>query len=550
MTLTSKSTSVAGKGCGTMFFGVFAAMGMLFLVLMGREVLKELRTRSWEATPCNIESIAVIEKRGNDSPFTIAVRYHYSVRGRSYTSEQFAIKERTFRRGSEAAQVADGFPAGASATCYVNPDAPQEAVLEREWPPIILMLLLPLVFIAIGVIGIIATWRTKPAGRAAISARRGSSPNRDRWIGVIFGGVFFVIGAAVGGAMFVRPLVKGLAARGWARVPCVITHSDIRTSRGDEGGSQYELDIRYRYKAARREYLGDRYDFNTSTSSLRAWRTAVVRQYPVGKKTECLVNPADPRDAVLSTELGGDRWFMVFPIGFMVMGAGIAIAIYRSKPKGSAVPTATVANAGGSVFTSAASGPVELRPAGTPMGKFLGLTFIALFWNGMTWGFFLVADTIGRIFLSIFIGGGAFLLWSAITQFLVLFNPRPTLRVSTGAVRLGESARLDWRFSGSVRRIAKLTLTLQAVERATYRRGTDTTTDTNRFVHQQLFETSDAAAIASGEVSVAIPADSIHSLDAPNNKIVWTLHLHGDIARWPDVDFEFPITVLPHATTP
>jgi hypothetical protein len=37
----------------------------------------------------------------------------------------------------------------------------------------------------------------------------------------------------------------------------------------------------------------------------------------------------------------------------------------------------------------------------------------------------------------------------------------------------------------------------------------------------------------------------MHSFEASNNKIVWAVKLHGEIAKWPDVDFEFPITVLP-----
>jgi hypothetical protein len=36
----------------------------------------------------------------------------------------------------------------------------------------------------------------------------------------------------------------------------------------------------------------------------------------------------------------------------------------------------------------------------------------------------------------------------------------------------------------------------------------------------------------------------MHSFKSDNNRIVWTLHVHGDIAFYPDVNDEFPITVL------
>jgi hypothetical protein len=331
----------------------------------------------------------------------------------------------------------------------------------------------------------------------------------------------------------------------------VVTQSGLKASSGGGKSQQYGLDIHYRYKVGPREYTGDRYNFATGTSNLTGWRDAIVAEYPVGKATECLVNPADPRDAVLSRAMGGDLWFALIPGVFMLVGAGIMIAARRAKTRSPVVPTATVAGASGTVFTHTASGPTELRPESTPLGTFIGFTVFALVWNGIIWGIMMKGDppTGVRVFLSLFALAGAGIALAALKQFLALFNPRPTLRASTGAVRLGESVLLDWRFSGNVRRITQLTLTLKATERATYRRGTDTKTDTSIFVLQKVFESSDAAAMASGQVSIAIPADSIHSLDAPNNKIIWTIHLHGTIARWPDVDLEFALTVLPHATT-
>jgi hypothetical protein len=38
----------------------------------------------------------------------------------------------------------------------------------------------------------------------------------------------------------------------------------------------------------------------------------------------------------------------------------------------------------------------------------------------------------------------------------------------------------------------------------------------------------------------------MHTFHSPKNKIVWTIHLHGSSPRWPDIEVEFPLTVLPH----
>ena len=82
-------------------------------------------------------------------------------------------------------------------------------------------------------------------------------------------------------------------------------------------------------------------------------------------------------------------------------------------------------------------------------------------------------------------------------------------------------------------------------EQATYRRGTKTHTDTSTFFEMELYRTGNALDVASGEVGFVLPEDTMHSFEAQNNKIVWSLDLHGDIARWPDVKESFEIFVLP-----
>jgi len=49
-----------------------------------------------------------------------------------------------------------------------------------------------------------------------------------------------------------------------------------------------------------------------------------------------------------------------------------------------------------------------------------------------------------------------------------------------------------------------------------------------------------------GHRQIQIPADFMHSFDAPHNKILWSLHLKGEIPRWPDLDEEYPLEILPN----
>jgi hypothetical protein len=91
---------------------------------------------------------------------------------------------------------------------------------------------------------------------------------------------------------------------------------------------------------------------------------------------------------------------------------------------------------------------------------------------------------------------------------------------------------------------------LEGREEATYRRGTDTTTDKEVFSSVPVTELSSAATPATGSAEVSIPTDAIHSFNSANNKLIWAIWVFADIARMPDVKDEYPITVLPQAVAP
>jgi hypothetical protein len=90
-----------------------------------------------------------------------------------------------------------------------------------------------------------------------------------------------------------------------------------------------------------------------------------------------------------------------------------------------------------------------------------------------------------------------------------------------------------------------LSIELEGREEATYRRGTSSVTDREVFASFGVVEQLAPAIQAIGKGRVTIPARTMHSFDAPNNKIVWVLHVRGEIPSWPDSDDEFPLTVVP-----
>lgn len=549
VTISSSSNSAAGKGCATLFFSIFAIAGTVFLGFFCWAGWNTARAYAWKKTDCVIESSAIQESHDSTG---FDVSYTYRFGGRNYTGNRYTAGMLSTMNSASAQRALARYPKGAAAYCYVNASSPAESALLRGNLWVLLFGLIPLVFIAVGVGGIIFVWRTKPGAGGAVSERlRGG---KGGVLGIrIFGSVFILVGGGLMYVMLVHPMLKEMAAAKWPQVPCEILSSKVGQHSGSKGGHTYSVDVRYRYTIGGREWIGTNYNFDTGTSSSLGWRAVVVVSLPAGKKTLCHVNPDDPLDAVLSVQGSPDRWFGLIPGVFLIVGLFIFFKAPAAARKGSVVPLSVTATDSGlpAIRQGGATGETELKQAAPPGCAFAALMVFTLVWNGIVWAILLSLgprETVARIFLGIFAAIGLGIAVGAVYRLLALFNPRPVLTVSAPAVPLGGTLEVRWRFTGNVRRIVKLTISLMAREEATYRRGTTTTTDRSVFVNTVLLDTADRAQFASGSVKADIPRDLIHTFTAPNNQIVWMLHVHGDIPRWPDVNAEFPITVLPRET--
>ncbi len=125
----------------------------------------------------------------------------------------------------------------------------------------------------------------------------------------------------------------------------------------------------------------------------------------------------------------------------------------------------------------------------------------------------------------------------------------PEIHVSSDTVRLGES--FDFRYN----QVLKDRLDVdfgRAVfvmrETATYRRGTDTYTETHE-IPVETRELHSGAYTAGEQLDLShrftVPPDGMHTFLAAHNRIEWLIKVKISIARWPDVDESYPIQVLP-----
>jgi len=132
-----------------------------------RPVMRVFAARSWKATPCTLVE-SELEKgqrsvsrgryrtRRNVTVYTPRFEYIYQVEGRTYRSDCFqfgdtASSDRDLQEG-----IVARYRPGTQATCYINPEHPQEAVLDRGISPELSRLaILCGVFLAAGLGGMV-----------------------------------------------------------------------------------------------------------------------------------------------------------------------------------------------------------------------------------------------------------------------------------------------------------------------------------------------------------------------------------------------------------
>jgi hypothetical protein len=374
---------------------------------------------------------------------------------------------------------------------------------------------------------------------------------------VLFFGLFALFGGVATWFIAVRPVAGLLAARSWVETPCTILASQVAES-SDSDGTTYKVDVRYAYVFEGGEYRSERYDFFDAYSSGYDGKAEVVARYPPGTRTVCYVNPADPSAAVIDRSPGPRYLVGLVPLLFLAVGVGGVVFALRQK--GRTVVAGVPASRSRSTFTPAPSsaaeetGPRELRPNVTPLGKFAGLTLLALFWNGIVSVFVWQAvqswragqpDGCLTAFLIPFVLVGLLLVYSVFHQLLSLFNPRPRLTLSPGVLTPGGMAYLQWRMEGRASRVRRLRIVLEGREEARYRRGTDTYTDRETFATVHVVDTGQPFEIPAGATHVSVPEGTMHSFTAENNKILWTLKADCEIPGWPDSDDEYEILVRP-----
>ena len=403
-----------------------------------------------------------------------------------------------------------------------------------------------------------------------MAARRGHSsgtqdpagepvtPGQTAGCGVAFFGIFLVFGLGFS-AFFVWPAIRVIQAHSWNETPCEILESRVASHEGEDG-STYSVEVLYRYTVDGREHTSDRYRFLGGSSSGYEGKARVVERLPPGTRTVCWVDPEDPEEAVLERRLTAEYLFVFLPLVFVAVGAGGIFLSAAGVRRGKARDGRPVEPGGGpaSGALEASGGPsvdgrsLVLESPTSPVGKLVGATLVALFWNGIVGVFVWQAwegwsagspDGCLTLFVIPFVLIGALLLINVPYQVLALFNPRPRVTLTPGRLEAGGSTQLAWSFRGRPERIRRLRISLDGTEETEQGEGDDRSLQKEPVGAYELLDTSLPLEIAGGSTQVSIPADARPSLVTADRRVVWTLEVSGEIRFWPDVSEEFQVTV-------
>ena len=533
VTTSSGSGGIIGKLIFSAFGLFFAFIGTQFVKQEWKGLQETQAMQRWAQTSSTIVS-SEMKDEGED--FRLEVSYRYEVDGKIFTSTRYG-KRPHYTAGTigEIDQAQKKLQKGKTFDCHYNPANPAEAVLN-----------LPsvkgahrsvgftLFFPGFGLLFATLPWllgRKKKTGESDETQTKKTVRSGKRFL-IIFGTVFALFGLIALAPILIIPLQKTAAAKSWNTVQATVVSSKVKSHRGDDS-TTYSPYIAYRYKVGGEEFVSDQYTFMGGSSSGRGGKEEIVRQYPKGHTFNVYVNPDDPSESVINRDASKTLLFGLIPLIFVFVGIAVIIGGFRAK-KAELDPAQSREHV------------VKLKGS-SPISKAIGFSLFALFWNTIV--YFIIKSN-APLFFSIAFGlAGIAVIAGSIHAILAIFNPRPTVEITPGAIRPGTSVALRWRIGGRVDRIGKLTLSLQCLrvttETSGHGKNRSTRTIKTPIFDDELLSTDRQNEIAQGTLQFLIPEEKPYSLPGNDGGIQWQLVFHGDIPRWPDLKQELPFIVYP-----
>jgi len=135
--------AATAQGSGIVFLilgGIFALVGLPFLVIGAIPLVDYIQTNSWKRVPAFIERIELVEEQGEDEPFfSVKGEFRYDWASQTYHSTRIILSDtKTTDRHSWQAlhdRLEQSRQRGAPIEVLVDPASPSNALAIRELTP-------------------------------------------------------------------------------------------------------------------------------------------------------------------------------------------------------------------------------------------------------------------------------------------------------------------------------------------------------------------------------------------------------------------------------
>ncbi|MFK7910885.1 MAG: DUF3592 domain-containing protein [Akkermansiaceae bacterium] len=553
---------------GLLIFGiVWTAFSSIFAVI-GIKMCYDAYNRSgWPETACELTHFEILANPNNDPPFQPKAKYTYQWEGVTHAGDRVWAQREGEDDYEDLAGLIEQYRNGELTTCRVNPDSPAESVLiaaaDDAWGGIVFALF-GVGFMSIGAGMVYVSRLQKKKENAALSSKKKDEKTSPAIL-IPFFSIFALAGFGILFFVVVPQWIKYSDAKRWVETPAKVNWSRVQ-SHTDSDGTTYSVDIFYSYEFEGKEYNSNTLGLMSGSSSGRDSKQEKVNAHPPGKEITCYVNPDNPWQALLDRDLGWAALFALFPLPFIGVGVGGLWWMLRKRAKARRASSSKNPYIRSSALAETETETVQktpvpvrqvFKPGGKRIGWFFGSIAIALFWNGITSVFVWQAVKSWQrgnpewfliIFITPFVLIGIGFILHIFYRLLALFNPTSTLTLTPGEITLGIPAKLKWNSSGSAHRFQHFTIHLVGQEEASYRRGTDTVTETETFYEKALIDTQDPRKSMTGSATIDLPPNQMNlmpSWKGGNNSIKWSIHVKGDISIWPDVSDQYDVIVRP-----
>lgn len=401
----------------------------------------------------------------------------------------------------------------------------------------------------------------------------------------LFFGIFFAVGClALAWMWVVLVWPEWRANRQFSPVAATVIDKRVRIRDATTSDpTMYRPELRVKYEFAGQPYDVDEvYDVTQLYSPHEQQVRADLDEFKVGHEYTAWCDPLDPHRVVLVRGYSGWIYlWLLLPVSFIIIGGGrliYALLHWNASDERRAVlsqratqldlfevDSATHRFPNVPADTNQTNSPGTTLAFRLPVATTAGWTLFAsgiscVLWNGIA-GLFAVMAISGitrgepdwRLiaFVVPLVLVGAALIAFFVRQILATTGVGPTrVEISAHPLAPGKSYELFLSQAGRLA-ISTLELWLACDEKATFRQGTDTRTESRRVYEQRCFvrenfEIHQGLPFES-RCEVSVPEGAMHSFHANYNEVSWKLIVKGNVVGWPAYEREFQIVVNPDA---